>query len=113
MGGMNEVEVHAEVSQWLDTLDESDYGRAAEMIETLLDQGPNMRMPYSRALRGGLFELRIRLTDEQRRITYWFAPDQRIVLLTTFRKQRQNEQREIARARTEMCRCIAEGHKAD
>lgn len=63
MAGMNEVEIHAEVSQWLDTLDESDYGRAAEMIDALLDQGPDMRMPYSRALRGGLFELRIHLPD--------------------------------------------------
>lgn len=69
-------------------------------------------MPYSRTLRDGLFELRIRLQDEQRRITYWFASDTRIVLLTTFRKQRQNEQRAITRARTEMRRCISEGHKA-
>ncbi len=78
----------------------------------MLEQGPELRMPNSRPLRAGLFELRIRLRDEQRRITYWFAPDQRIVLLTTFSKQRQNEQGEIARARVEMRRCTSEGHKA-
>jgi len=33
-------------------------------------------------------------------ITYRFAEDDRIVLLTTFRKQRSNERREITRART-------------
>lgn len=110
---MNDIEIHAEVGQWLDSLNVSDFGRVAELINVLLAQGPDLRMPYSRALRGGLFELRIRLRDEQRRITYWFAPDQRIVLLTTFRKQRQNEQSEIARARVEMRRCINERHKAD
>jgi hypothetical protein len=34
-----------------------------------------------------------------RRITYRFTKDGRIVLLTTFRKQRNNERTEIARAR--------------
>ena len=35
------------------------------------------------------------------------------MLLTTFRKQRQNERREITRARAAMERCIAEGHTAE
>ena len=35
----------------------------------------------------------------RRTITYRFTSDGRIVLLTTFRKQRDNEQPEIARAR--------------
>ena len=34
-----------------------------------------------------------------RRITYRFTSDGRIVLLTTFRKQRNNERNEIERAR--------------
>ena len=34
-----------------------------------------------------------------RRITYRFTTDNRIVLLTTFRKQRNNERTEIERAR--------------
>ncbi len=46
----------------------------------------------------GLFELRFTLGPTARRITYRFK-DGRIILLTTFRKQRQNERAEIARAR--------------
>ena len=34
-----------------------------------------------------------------RRITYVFDPDRRVVTLTTFRKQRQNERTEVLRAR--------------
>lgn len=46
-----------------------------------------------------LFELRFTLGPTARRITYRFTKDGRIVLLTTFRKQRNNERTEIARAR--------------
>ena len=58
----------------------------------------------------GLFELRLDVGRTQRRITYYFAPGQRIVLLTAFRKQRQTERAEIRRARRAMRLCIAEGH---
>jgi putative component of toxin-antitoxin plasmid stabilization module len=56
-------------------------------------------MPFSRALGDGLFELRLSLGPTARRITYRFTTDNRIILLTTFRKQRNNERAEIARAR--------------
>ena len=39
--------------------------------------------------------------------------DERIVLLTTFHKQRSNERTEVARARQAMRRCIEEGHTAE
>ena len=39
------------------------------------------------------------------RITYRFARDNRIVLLTTFRKQRNNERTEIIRARAVAADC--------
>ena len=56
-------------------------------------------MPLSRSLGDGLFELRFSLGATARRITYRFTSDGRIVLLTTFRKQRHNEWTEVARAR--------------
>jgi hypothetical protein len=40
------------------------------------------------------------------RITYWFAPRQLIVLLTVFRKQRNNEQHEIERAHQALKQCM-------
>ena len=69
-------------------------------VERLAERGNQLRMPASRALGKGLFELRIDLSRTARRITYYFAsgPGRRIVLLTTFRKQRQNERAEINRA---------------
>ncbi len=57
-----------------------------------------------------LFELRVGLDRVARRITFYFADNRRIVLLTTFRKQRQNERAEVRRARRAMRRCLAEGH---
>lgn len=47
------------------------------------------------------------------RISYFFTKDRRIVLLTVFRKQRQNERNEVQRARWAMTRCISEGHTAE
>ena len=49
----------------------------------------------------------------QRRVTYYFADRQRIVLLTVFRKQRPRERTEIRRARRAMRRCIAEGQNTE
>jgi len=56
-------------------------------------------MPLSRSLGDGLFELRFALGPTARRISYRFTEDGRIVLLTTFAKQRNNERNEVARAR--------------
>jgi len=56
------------------------------------------RRPLSRALGNGLFEARYALGPTARRITYRFTRDNRIILLTTFREQRNNERAEIARA---------------
>ncbi|MCP3854503.1 MAG: type II toxin-antitoxin system RelE/ParE family toxin [Actinomycetia bacterium] len=84
-------------------------------VERLSERGNRLRMPASRSLGDGLFELRFDLGRVARRITYFFVPDteQRIALLTTFRKQRQNERAEVRPARSAMARCIAEGHTAE
>lgn len=70
-------------------------------------------MPASRPLGDGLFELRFDVSRVAQRITYYFADNRRIVLLTVFRKQRQNERTEVQRARWAMNRCITEGHTAE
>lgn len=58
-----------------------------------------LRMPHSRSLGDGLYELRFSGQNVNRRITYVFEPDRQAVTLTTFRKQRQNERGEVLRAR--------------
>lgn len=89
----------------MDSLADDEWDRTVVTVERLAALGPSARMPLSKSLGGGLFELRFTLGPTARRITYRFTKDQRIVLLTTFRKQRNNEWTEIAKARAvaEVC----------
>ena len=81
-------------------------------LQRLEERGNLLRFP-SRALGDGLFELRLDLDRVAWRITYFYAADRRIVLLTVFRKQRLNERAEVQRARWAMTRCITEQHTAE
>ena len=83
----------------LASLDDTERDRTVVAIDRLAELGSTARMPFSRALGDGLFELRFTLGPTARRITYRFTTNNRIILLTTFRKQRNNERAEIARAR--------------
>ena len=94
-----DVELHDEIVDWMDSLDEHEWDRTVVIIDRLVSLGSSARMPLSRSLGEGLFELRFALGPTARRITYRFTKDGRIVLLTTFRKQRNNERTEISRAR--------------
>jgi len=62
----------------------------------------------------GLRELRFTLGHDSNavRLTYWLAPDRRIVLLTVFRKTRMREDAEVARAKQVRKLCEAEHHTA-
>lgn len=96
---MADVELHDEIVEWMDSLDDDEWDRTVVVIDRLVALGSAARMPLSRSLGDDLFELRFTLGPTARRITYRFTRDGRIVLLTTFRKQRSNERHEIARAR--------------
>lgn len=102
---MVEIELHNEVVRWMNGLDEHDWNRAVVAIDRLANFGSSARMPLSKSLSEGLFELRFTLGQTARRITYRFTKDGSIVLLTTFRKQRQNERAEITRARAAAVDC--------
>lgn len=67
-------------------------------VDLLADFGHRLRMPHSRSLDEGLFELRFDRGRSAWRITYWYRPDAVIVVLTVFRKQRNNERAEVVRA---------------
>ncbi len=102
---MADVELHDEIVEWLDTLTDPEWQRVVVIVDRLADLGHQARMPLSRSLGDGLFELRFTLGPTARRITYRFTKDSRIILLTTFRKQRNNERHEIDRARTAAAEC--------
>ncbi|MGZ0219034.1 MAG: type II toxin-antitoxin system RelE/ParE family toxin [Acidimicrobiales bacterium] len=110
---MWDIELEPEVEQWIDELTVKEFATALPHIERLASRGNQLRMPASRSLGDGLFELRFDLRRTARRVTYFFAADRRIVLLTVFRKQRQNERAEVRRARKAMTRCIAKNHTAE
>jgi hypothetical protein len=107
------IELEPEVEQWLESLPAGQFATVASRIEYLGEHGAAIRMPRSRSLGDGLFELRFDLAQKAQRITSFFPEGRRIVLLTTFRKQRQNERAEVARARQALARCIAEGHAVE
>ena len=96
---MVELELHDEIVDWMDLLGDAEWDRTVVVIDRLAALGSSARMPLSRSLGDGLFELRFTLGPTARRITYRFTKDGRIILLTTFRKQRNNERNEIDRAR--------------
>ncbi|MFJ4832061.1 type II toxin-antitoxin system RelE/ParE family toxin [Streptomyces sp. NPDC088747] len=108
-GDLWAIELEPEVVEWLDRLSETDLARVDYYAGRLADEGPSMSMPRSKPLGGGLYELRFAIGDNEMRISYWFASDQRIVLLTVFRKTRMNEAGEVSRARDTQQRCAA-GH---
>lgn len=105
MVGVAEIELHDEVVEWMGSLDASGWDRTVVVIDRLVGLGSSARMPLSRGLGDGLFELRFSLGSTARRVTYRFTKDGRIILLTTFRKQRNNERTEIARARKIAASC--------
>jgi hypothetical protein len=93
------IEFSDEVADWYGGLTVRGMAQADRVVDMLAQRGNLLRMPQSRALGDGLFELRFTCEDVARRITYTFEPDRKVFTLTTFRKQRQNEQREVDRAR--------------
>lgn len=99
------VELHDEVAEWMESLEDEEWDRVVVIVDRLAEFGPAARMPLSRSLGDGLFELRFALGPTARRITYRFTQDGSVVLLTTFRKKRQNERVEIARARKVSAEC--------
>ena len=105
---MVEIELEPEVEGWIRNLSEHDYATVAIQIERLEELGSTVREPWSKHLGDGLYELRFNLRTVSWRISYYFAPNRRVVLLTVFRKQRQNERREVTRARQAMRRCLTE-----
>ena len=68
--------VRADIERWPASV-LADYAR---LIELLMDFGPAVRMPHSRALGQGLFELRARGADGIGRAFYCFIGGQDVVV---------------------------------
>jgi phage-related protein len=78
--------VKAEIENWPDGI-LADFAR---VLELLMEFGPNLRMPHSRAMGGGLFELRPRGREGIGRVFYCFIVGQRVVILHAFQKKTED-----------------------
>jgi phage-related protein len=84
------------VRTFLRSLKGRDLAEAIALIKLAEERGSRLRAPHSKALGGGLFELRGR----QVRIFYVFAPGRRIVLLSGIvKRQARIPLREMTGAR--------------
>lgn len=88
--------VLATIEAWpVDVL--ADYAR---LVELLIEHGPSLRLPHSRTLGGGLFELRPRGRSGIGRAFYCFLIGKRVVVLHAFiKKTEQTPDKELAKAR--------------
>lgn len=93
------IELSEEVDQWLAVLSVKGKAQAFRALDLLAERGTALRMPHSRKLDDHLWELRFRCEQTNQRITYTVATEQHIITLTTLRKQRSNERKEVQRAR--------------
>ena len=107
------VEQSPEVGDWTESLSAKELAVARSRVELLAQWGGQLRLPHSRSLGGGLFELRFDLARRAWRITYCFGGGRRILLLTVFRKQRQTERVQLRRARRAMASVVAGGWPAE
>jgi hypothetical protein len=114
MGDPWAIEIEPEVQHWLDNLPDRDYLVAEHAAERLQNAPTTLGEPYSRNLGDGVRELRFSLGHDNQaiRVTYWLAPNRRIVLLTVFRKTRMRESAEVDRAKQARKTCQAEHEPA-
>ncbi|MGW0362541.1 type II toxin-antitoxin system RelE/ParE family toxin [Streptomyces sp. NPDC002990] len=110
MDKLFDIEIEPEVRLWLMNLSDADYLVAEHAVGLLLNSPTTLGEPYSRHLGDGVRELRFDVGHDRTavRISYWLAPYRRIVLLTVFRKTKQREDREVARAALAKEHCKAE-----
>ena len=76
------------VTEFLNKLDKPTKSKAAFLINSLRIGGNNLREPYTKFLRDGILELRIK-SENSVRVLYFFQSGQKIVLTNGFIKKTQ------------------------
>jgi phage-related protein len=91
--------VKAEIEGWPD----GNVADDARLVELLMEFGPDLPMPHSRAMGSGLLALRPRGREGIGRAFYCFAIGQRVVVLHAFiKKTQETPQRDLIIARRRM-----------
>ncbi len=76
--------------------------RYLRLTDVMMELGPNLGMPHTRAIGAGLFELRVKGQEGLARVFYCTVVGRRIMMLHTFIKKSQKtptRELEIARRR--------------
>lgn len=74
--------------------------KAIDSLDLLEEYGNQLRMPYSKALEDGIFELRIKFSSDIARIFYFFYVGNKIVVTNGFVKKTQKTPKdELAKAK--------------
>ena len=93
------VRVKNDIERWPDGI-LADYAR---LLELLMEFGPDLRMPHSRPMGDGLFELRPRGREGIGRTLYCYVKGQRIMILHAFvKKTQETPEKELRLARKRM-----------
>jgi putative addiction module killer protein len=87
------------IEKWLDKLDKDQFKSVAKEISMLEEVGNELKLPHSRALGKGLFELRERRYGL--RIYYCFKGEYIIILLAAGDKKSQEKDIKVTRKRIE------------
>ncbi|MFE7526346.1 type II toxin-antitoxin system RelE/ParE family toxin [Kitasatospora sp. NPDC057542] len=87
-----------EVRDRLVALPARHYASVEDHVDYLADHPTTLGEPLSRHLGGPLRGLRFDLGRVATGVTYWLAPERRIVLLTVFTKTRMRETAQVTRA---------------
>jgi len=77
--------------------------RYIHLTDRMIDFGPNLGMPHTRPMDGGLFELRVRAAEGIARVFFFARTGQRILMLHQFvKKSPKTPPKEIKIARRRM-----------
>ena len=75
------------VKAFLDSLENRSRAKASVMLSLLSEFGNDLREPYSKYIGDGIFELRIKQSNNHVRILYFFFTGKKIILTNGFIKK--------------------------
>ena len=75
--------------EFLDSLDKKMLAKMARAVLILQENGVELREPYTKHIKDGIFELRAKVGSDITRIMYFFFVGRRIVLTNGFIKKTQ------------------------
>ena len=77
------------VKSFLLSLNDKMLAKIFRIIDVLQDYGPKVRMPHSKALGDGLFEIRAKQGSDISRVLYFFYIGKKVILTNGFVKKTQ------------------------